>query len=245
MLLKMLSCLILFLQVILIHYFHVKIPQPIVNAIFFFLSRTRNSKILRISSRHERRGIRVHINSTAQIYKARVINRTNNLENCVKFFTRSEIISSTELSETKSLSKLISKKKFQVDHLIVLSIIMFLQFSTYWMSLQLARAKLCKLKLYMNYQRNISYTDWHLVNLNIIWKDPEKWKKKMLHVKRNWKYLWQEIIPSKKRKFLGVLVIWLGWVLWHNNYSRLFNAKSCLSYLPTPPLGQDMTQGQF
>ena len=49
-------------------------------------------------------------------------------------------------------------------------------------------------------------------------------------------------------------------LLWHINYCRVFNAKSLykcilniwflntfhrLSYLPTPPLGQDMTQGQF
>ena len=29
------------------------------------------------------------------------------------------------------------------------------------------------------------------------------------------------------------------------NSGRLCDAKPCLSYLPTPPLGQDMTQGQF
>ena len=40
-------------------------------------------------------------------------------------------------------------------------------------------------------------------------------------------------------------MIWLGWVLWHINHFTLFNAKSHLSYLPTSPLGQDMTQGQF
>ena len=58
-------------------------------------------------------------------------------------------------------------------------------------------------------------------------------------------------------------MIWFGWVLWHINHCRLFNAKSsfihiyqiymiCLvgfmayqPYLPTPPLGQDITQGQF
>ena len=34
-------------------------------------------------------------------------------------------------------------------------------------------------------------------------------------------------------------------VLWRINPCRLFNTKSCLSYLPTPPLEQDMTQGQF
>ena len=38
-------------------------------------------------------------------------------------------------------------------------------------------------------------------------------------------------------------MIWCGLALWYINDCRFLNAKSSLSYLPTPPLGQDMTQG--
>ena len=44
--------------------------------------------------------------------------------------------------------------------------------------------------------------------------------------------------------YLEYLVIY-GLILNLINHCRLLKAKYSLSYLPTPPLGQDMTQGQF
>ena len=45
-------------------------------------------------------------------------------------------------------------------------------------------------------------------------------------------------LSFSERKFLRDVLDWLVvWVLWHINH--------CRYYLPTPPLGQDMTQGQF
>ena len=49
------------------------------------------------------------------------------------------------------------------------------------------------------------------------------------------------IAHYKKELFLTVFPILAGWLFWFYSISTFVG----YSYLPTPPLGQDITQGQF